>query len=197
MKNLICLTLLVLVVSLVHGQESKKYLKYKNNVKYRTGYVLHKDSVKVKGLVKESLFNEAKKHSSVTFVHKDGRKVIFFPNQILGYGYSIYKFESTNSRFLKVVSSGRKVSLYENLSYSTYSTPGVGGGPATSFTTKDENFLVRRAGDTNFKLVRKRKFSQEFSKYFERCEELKKLILNKELTHKDIKTIVRRYNRCD
>lgn len=45
-------------------------------------------------------------------------------------------------------------------------------------------------------LVRKKKFKEDFSTFFEDCENVVLEILDEKLTHKDIKTIVRKYNYC-
>lgn len=196
MKSTLALALLILSVNLAHSQESKKYLKLKQDYNYREGYILDKDSMKVNGLIKAHMMNEAKKYSIVTFVQTDGTKKKYYPSGIKGFGYSIYEFVSDNSSFYEVVSKGRKVSLYKNLSVSSWSSPGAPGMAPVTYSSTIEDLYVKRDNETTFKLVRKKNFAVEFSEYFKDCEEIVNKIIAKEYTHKDIERIVSKYNHC-
>ena len=188
MKKTIFIILLTIVGNLTYGQESKKYLEVKKNYNYREGYILNKDSVRVKGLIFNNRMKELRKYSVVTFVDLNGTKKKYHPNQLKGFGYSIFEFVSDNKLFYEVIQKGKKVSLYKILSANSVS---YGMSTATI-----ENFYVKRTNETSFKLVKKSKFQEEYSNYFKDCENVAAEILNKELDYKDIDTIVRRYNAC-
>lgn len=72
-------------LSVAYGQESKKYLKLKQNSKYEEGYIISNDSIKIEGLVKRNIMNEFSEYSVVKFVHLDGHKATYYPYQIKGY----------------------------------------------------------------------------------------------------------------
>ncbi len=192
----VCAILLLHSISMAYAQESKTYLKLKSNLKYSEGYVINSDSVKVKGLIKNNIMDETKLYSIVNFVGVDGSKKKYHPYEIKGYGFGIENFVSDNISFYKVIQSGKKAGLY----FKMISVRNAGfGGPGmapTAYYTADENFYVRKKGTNDFKYVRKRKFVEEFSEYFSNCEKVKLKIQSKELTHKDIESIVREYNNC-
>lgn len=196
MKSTFVLIVLIFGTSQVFGQESKNYLRLKRKHHFTEGYILDQDSMKVKGLVRKHMIDESKKHSVVTFVHLDGVKKNYYPNGIKGYGYSVFKFESDNSLFYELVRKGRKASLYTVLSVSYWSVPGGPGMATMTSASSSEDLYVKRYNDTKFKLVRKKNFIAEFSKYFEDCEKVVKKILAKEYTHKDIRRVISEYNFC-
>jgi hypothetical protein len=187
---------LVLVAHLTYSQEeSKKYLRLKQNLNYRDAYILNRDSVKIDGIIRDNIF-DTHKYSSINFVHKNGIKRKYFPNEIRGFGYSIYKYESDNSSFYEIVEKGKKVTLYMRKSVSTYSVPaGPGMGNVAHSYSTDEYFL-KRPGEKSLMMVKKKDFKKEFSSYFGDCDELTLKILSGELTYKDIKEIVQAYNYC-
>ncbi|MEN8250205.1 MAG: hypothetical protein ABFS32_14830 [Bacteroidota bacterium] len=198
MKKSIILSILVLTFnSVVNGQESKKYLKLKaNNYRYQEGYVVYHDSTVREGLVKYNFISEAKKHSVVIFFGTDGVKRTYHPYELKSYGYTRHKFVSDNRSFYEIVQAGEKVSLYKLVVVSTYSTGAPPGMGASSFSSESENLYVKRPDEKEFKYVRKKKFKEEFSKYFEDCEILRDEIKSGSITHKNIKSIVIKYNNC-
>ena len=196
MKLIITLVLLMSTLSIGCAQESKRYLKLKQNTSYWEGYVLNRDSVKITGLVKDNLLNDTKKYSVVTFVQKDGTKLKLYPNTIKGYGYSNHSFISNGSSFLENVQHGRRLSLYKNATVTSWSAGGAPGMAPMTHTNVKENFYVKRSNESVFKEVRKKNFKQDFSNYFKDCEEVSNKILNEEYNHKDISEIVRKYNYC-
>jgi hypothetical protein len=197
MKSTFVLTLLILAVNLAHSQESKKYLKLKQKINYREGYILDKDSIKVKGLVKDYFVSELKIYSVVTFVHLDGTREKYKPNEIKGFGYAIYKFESDDSSFYKVIREGKKVSLYQKLHVTGFSTPEMPGIPSVSNYSKNEDYYLKKHNETTFNIVNKKNFASEYSTYFGDCEEVANKILSKQYTIENIKRIVVKYNYCD
>ena len=74
--------------------------------------------------------------------------------------------------------------------------PGAPGMASMNYSSTSEDFSVKRTEETSFKWVKKKNFKKEFSNYFEECEIVKAAILNNKLTHKDIESIVRKYNYC-
>ena len=196
MKLTFILTLTIFIINLSYGQESKKYLKFKRKDNYIEGYILNKDSIRVEGLIKDNLMNEAKKYSVVTFVKLDGTKKNYYPSEIKGFGCSLYKLVSNNLSFYEVVNKGKKVSLYKKSYVTSWSAPGAPGMGSMTYSSSNENFYVKRDNEAIFKLVRKKNFVEEFSEYFKDCEEIMNKILSKEYTHKDIKRIVSKYNYC-
>lgn len=181
---------------MTQAQESEKYLKLKQNSNYREGYILDRDSLKIKGLIKDNLLNEAKKYSVVTFVQMNGTTSKYYPSEIKGFGYSINDFVSDGSSFYEIIQRGKRVSLYKNVSVTNWSTPGAPGMAPMNHSSADESFYVKRSDEIHFKEVRKKNFEVEFSLYFKDCEEIVNKIQAKEYTHKDIKQIVSKYNYC-
>lgn len=195
MRTIITITFFIMLGNLICAQESKKYLKLKSSYKYREGYIIDKDSIKVKGLIKDNLASNSKKYSIVNFVEIDGTKKRYYPNDLKGFGYSIYKFVSDKSLFYQIVEIGGDVNLYKNVSEKRSIVAGV-NNMSMSYSSSIERFYLKRKNETTFKLVTKKRFKEEFSKYFEGCDEIVNDILNEKITYKDIRTIVRKYNYC-
>ncbi|TRX48726.1 hypothetical protein FNH22_28610 [Fulvivirga sp. M361] len=186
----------LLITTSVNAQASKKYQKLRKNYHYREGYIITKDSTKITGLIKYSIYFEAKKYGLVNFVHTDGKKRKYYPKDLNGYGHSIHKFVSDNSRFYEIVQTGKNIGLYKNISVTSWSTPGPNGTGPMTYSSSDESLYVKRSMDNSFKLVRKKKFKEEFSRYFEDCPALSSEIQHGRLTHEDISRIVIQYNHC-
>lgn len=140
--------------------------------------------------------NESKAYSMVTFVHQNGTKRKYYPRNIKGYGYSMYKYESDGRLFYEIVVSGKKANLYKRIYQSSTMMPGGAGMPAMTTTSSSENFYVRKINETEFKQVMKKKFKEEFAAYFEDCADLASDISEEKVTHKDIRSLVRKYNFC-
>lgn len=196
MKFTLTLTLFFLIVTSVNGQESKKYMKLKRKLQYQEGYIVSKDSIKVEGLIKDQIMNENKKFSKVTFVQKDGTKESYFPNEIRGFGYSMYRYVSDSSSFYEILSKTKKIGIYRKLTSTFYTTPSPFGTFEAINSSTLENLYIKRDSESTFKLVRRRNFIEDFSEYFKDCPEIVEKITTKEYTHKDIKKIVSLYNRC-
>ena len=197
MKLLKLLTILLFgLTSICRAQESAKYLKLKKTPEYRTGYVLTHDSVTIQGLIKRNFNNKASNYSIVKFVHTDGSKEKYYPSNILSFGYSYRKFVSDKLSFYEIIHSGKNVTLYKNVSSSSWSTPGAPGMGSTTYYSTNENFYVKRDCERTFTKVRKKRFKEDFSAYFNDCESIRTQILEDQVTYKDIKTIVRNYNAC-
>ncbi len=178
-------TLLLLTNSL-SAQESEKYGKFRNNVNYREGYILNKDSIKVSGLFKDKLKNY---YSKLHFVYQDGTKKKLKPTDIRGFGTPLYFYLSDGESFYKIVTKGKRVNLYSKATKHKSTVDGY-------YDIDRENFYVQKPFENAFTLVRKKNFSKEFSNYFSDCETLKVKIASKQLTHKDIEAIVNNYNKC-
>jgi hypothetical protein len=196
MRLIIILFLSFVPNFLTQAQENEKYLKLKRKYNYREGYILDRDSLKIKGLIKENIQNETKKYSVVTFVQLNGKKSQYHPSEIKGFGYSIYDFVSDGSSFYEVIQSGKRVSLFKHVSVFRWSTPGAPGMAPAIGSTTDESLYVKRHNEVRFKEVRRRNFEVEFSAYFKDCKEIVDKIQTKEYTHKNIKQIVTTYNYC-
>lgn len=190
-------SLLLLSTNSLTAQESDEYKKLKYDAKYREGFILNKDSSKVTGLIKGRLMNESSLYSQVEFIHQDGSKKKYKPKDIKGFSTLIDNYISDGESFYKVIRTGRKVNLYYKVTKSTHTSfGGPGGATTTSYNYESENYYVRKPSETNLKLVRKKSFANEFSDYFSNCEKLKAKIVSKQLTHKDIESIVNEYNYC-
>lgn len=161
MRILICITFFIFQGLSGYGQESKKYLKLKANYNYREGYIITLDSTREEGLIKDYL-REVKKYSVVTFVNKKGAKNKYYPNEIRGYGYAFYRFVSSKSSFFEIVKSGNRVSLYKNISVSSWSVPGAPGMAPMTYTSQGESFFVKKPGENTFKWVRKKNSIKRF-----------------------------------
>lgn len=195
MRVIVCTLLVFFSLTSARGQESKRYLKFKAKYNYTNGYILKMDSSRVEGLVKER-WSGNNQYSSVIFVSKEGRKGRYYPHELWGYGNRIYSYASDGGSFYKLIQSGKKVQLYQRVSTSSWSTPGAPGMGAMHYNTESEDYYVRKIGERRFKLVKKRKFDEDFAEYFDDCERVRNSILNKESSHKDIERIVRSYNTC-
>jgi hypothetical protein len=187
---------IVIFANLSHAQESEKYIKLKQNYSYNEGYILDKDSMKIEGLIKEGALSEAKKYAVVNFVHKDGTRKKYYPADIKGFGHSGDTFVSDNDSFYEIIQTGKKVTLYLNVSANYWTAPGAPGMAPITHSSIDESFFVKRPNEKAFTLVRKRKFKEDFSKYFADCPAVASNILTGEFTHKDIEEIVSMYNSC-
>lgn len=197
MRSVIIAILILLFAFKGYGQESKRYLKFKNKHNYSRGYIISIDSSRIEGLVKDRHGNERLEQSSVVFVAESGKKSRYYPHEIQGYGNPVNHFASDGGSFYKRVQSGRKVELYKLNSSNNWSAPAAGPGmPAMNYHTESETFYVRKVNERRFRMVKKRKFEEVFAEYFKDCEAVKSKILNKELTHKDIKRLVQEYNLC-
>lgn len=86
------------------------------------------DSTRIEGLVKDRYGNDALQHSSVVFVAKDGKKARYYPNQLFGYGNTIYIYTSGGGAFHKRIQTGRNAELYILNSVSSWSAPAAGPG---------------------------------------------------------------------
>ena len=124
------------------------------------------------------------------FAKEDGIKTTYNPSQIIGFGFSGYKYVSDGKSFYQILQKGKRVTLYKREVMNHICTP---GGHHSSVA---EYFFVKRPDESEFKEVKKRKFKQEFINYFEDCDEIVRKIQNGEYTHKDITEIVTKYNRC-
>lgn len=185
------------VIILTHGQVSKKYLKLKANYNHQEGYIIKNDSSIVKGLIKDGYLNEAKPYSVVNFVDVHGSKEKYHPDDLKGFGYSMMSFVSDGESFYQIIYNGTKMSLYKNISVVASVGAMVPGMAPMIYSSINDELFVKRHGEKSYKWVTKTNFAREFSEYFTDCEELRTNILNKKLTHEDIRSIVRRYNHCD
>ncbi|MEL7147169.1 MAG: hypothetical protein AAFO69_12420, partial [Bacteroidota bacterium] len=189
MKRAIILILFVLTAHSSFGQESKRYLKFKNKVDYREGYVITNDSIKINGLLKDNLVNDFKSYSTINFIHQDGTKERFGPGGLIEFGYALTRFVSDHKTIYRLIKEGKKVSLYKNLYVSTDETQFEG---TTSTVVTD--FYVKKYDEKTFNLVDQWGFAKKFSYYFADCEDLSGKIASKEYKHDDIFEIVFLYN---
>lgn len=195
LNQLIIAFSLLLFSNNLKAQESTEYLKIRDKLNYRDGFIIEKDSTKINGLIRDDLMNESSLYSGVEFVYKDGSKKRFKPADIKGFGTIFHNYISDGESFYKIISTGDKVNLYFKLTQRASSSYGGDGG-TTYMTTSKENFYTCKTIETEIKLVRKKNFIEEFSNYFSDCEKLKVKIISKKVTHKDIKSIVDEYNNC-
>jgi hypothetical protein len=195
----ISITLLLLTLTLTsYAQESEKYQALKAKSKYKEGYVITTDSVKTKGLIKD-FFSKARQYAEVSFVKLDGTQISYMPSELIGFGYSGHEFAANMAAFYKVIIAGENVSLYQSMTRSmdgaNYSY-GYGYGYDYSHTSNSTDLYFRKTGEKSFKWIRKKKFSEVFSTYFEDCAPLKSKIINGELGRGDIDAILDGYNNC-
>lgn len=195
MKHKLIIPVLLLMFFSAHSQESKDYLKNKDKWNYRKGYIINRDSVKIAGLLKQfSDLNDIKRYFEVVFIPKDGSKISYNPRDIKAYGYSIYTFVSFSDSFYELVNKGSKVELYKKIVDVTH--VGYGNPGALTYRNSNEVFFVRKPSEPKLTEVKKRKFDEVFSLYFEDCPVVGSKILHKEMTEKDIEKIVKEYNWC-
>lgn len=186
----------ILLLSMeVPAQESAKYKRYEQNLKYTQGYIVSKDGSRIEGLVKDNFDNEAQKFTAVVFITKDGRKHRYGPDEIMEYGYHVNQFISDGDFFYELVLKSGEVQLFKRSLINSWSSPSGGMG-MSHHSTDYENFYVKRKKEGSFRRVRKRGFEETFSEYFGDCPSISNGILQKQLTHKDIRKIIRLYNRC-
>lgn len=196
LKLNLSLFLFFLSLGVVFGQEqlNKKYQKFENKRFFTTAYIVKRDSSREEGLMKY----KGRLFHVLTFVHKDGKKEKYYPNQIAGFGYYGGKYESVGSSFYKIVTSGPKATLYksEEVGNTIYNLGPNGYGTVAAGAPKYEVYYVKKAGEETFKQVRRRKFVEEFTEYFGDCEKVKAAIEAKELKEEDIYKLVKMYNFC-
>ncbi|MDN4165582.1 hypothetical protein QWY31_08720 [Cytophagales bacterium LB-30] len=198
MKSIIYAILLTITVTMSYAQESKQYQKLKKDLDFRPAYIIKNDSVKIHGLIEDKGMDyDDFKYSFIVFAKEGGTEASYSPNDILGFGYSGYKFVSDGKSFYQIVQKGSRVTLYKCNKVTNRSAPGAPGMGSMHYRSVEEQFFVKRPEENEFKQVRKRKFKLEFAAYFEDCDELVRKIQTGEYTHKDITEIVRKYNRCE
>lgn len=191
-KHLLSILLLISSIS-AFSQETKKYLKMKENPKFREGYIVDKDSTVIKGLVKGNVIDERKLHVFVTFVSEDGKKSNYSPWHIKGYAYGKVRFVSDDKAFHKLLISGKNVELYRG---TTDYTINIASSSAEDKTKATEVYYLKKPDDKSFVLVEKENFEKQFSKYFKKCRSLAGYISEKKLRFRDIRKIVTLYNEC-
>ena len=184
--------LLLCSLSIAYAQESETYLKLKSRHRYVEGYIIKLDSVKVLGLIKDKIQDEATRYEWVDFFAVDGSKTRYRPYDLKGYGYAAENFVSDYGSFYKIVSSGVKAGLYSKL----ISFGGGGGSMSASHGYEQRNIYVNKNGKKDFRYVTRKGFKEEFSQYFGDCEKLKLKILSEQVTSKDIELVLREYNDC-
>ncbi len=178
----------------VLGQDSKTYLKYKDNYLYDKGYVIDLDSNKIYGLIKGSLTDDTQKYSSIVFVPKEGKRSILYPKDIIAYSYLMYTFISYNNSFYEVVENGPKVVLYKKskkiLNTNSPQAQMYSGG------IDKEIYFIKKVNETELIEFKKKDFDEISSTYFGDCKNLIIKINSKKLTYKNLPEIVKEYNWC-
>ena len=94
LKSAAFIVLFICYSGLLTGQTSAKYLKAKENPKFRKGFIIENDSSITDGLVKGNLTDDRKLHVFVTFISEDGKKKIYYPWHIKGFGFDNLRFSS-------------------------------------------------------------------------------------------------------
>lgn len=193
MRCIILLFAGVLIVNISLSQESAKYLKLKNKILvYKEGYILDKSGEKIDGLIKDTDAEESKRSRRIIFLSKTGKKKTYHPSEIDEFEIRYRKYVSSGKLFYEVIKAGKKISLLK-LSYTGLSGS-FSPGTTAPILHETEEFYLKKANQDIYKLIRKRKFKEEFSDYFSDCEQLKSKILNDQLNFKDIDHIVFLYN---
>jgi len=174
--------LIVFAVNLSYAQPSAKYLKAKQNPKFREGYVVDTDSTVIKGLVKGNITDDRKLHVFITFVSLEGKKKNYYPWHLKGYGFDKELYVSDDKSFHKLLISGSKVELYRG---TTDYNLNIASSSAKDKTKATEVYYLKKPGDESFELVKKETFDEQLSKYFKKCRSLASYIDEKKLRFRD------------
>lgn len=193
-KSSVLLLFLLNYTGLVVGQTSAKYLKAKENPKFRQGFIIENDSTIVEGLVRGNITDDRKLHVFVTFVSENGKKKNYYPWHIKGFGFDKVRFSSDEKSFHKLLISGKQVNLYRG---TTDFQVNVASSSAADKTKATEVYYLKKPTDESFVLVEKDNFKSQMSKYFKDCRTLAGYISDKKLKFRDIRKIVNLYNECD
>lgn len=188
MRTFLLLAVALLLSLELLGQESARYKRLEQNLKYTHGYIIPKGAGKIEGLIRDDYHNEAEKFSAVVFISKDGKKHRYGPDEIMEYGYHVDRFVSDGDFFYELVLKSGEVQLFKRSAVNSWSAPSRGMG-MSHYSTEHDNFYVKRKEESSFKRVRKRGFDETFAEYFGDCASIRNRILKKELTHQDIRKI--------
>ena len=194
------------IAFLSQGQETAKYLRLKATYNYKEGYIISFDTIKIIGLIKTNISRDEKKYEEVIFVHQDCSKKKYKPLDIIGYGYSSYRYESSLFSFLRIVQTGKHLNLYRTrtdnlnggkMAYSSSNPflPSFNYASMEPIETK-ETYYVRKTNRSNFMRVDAYNFKGVMSMLAKDCPELLMDIKNETLTYVNISRVVRMYNLC-
>ena len=191
------IALFLFITYISQAQESEKYLKLKAKPHYLNGYVILKNDTRIQGVLKVKGYNPPYLYNQVKFVNKEGVKNTYYPSQLKEYGYNSYKFISIGSYFYRVDEEGDRALLLAKVVVSTsYGAPGAGGVPSTYSTSSLEHY-VKKTDSSALLTVKKRKFIEKFTEFFNDCEEVVNKIYSEEVDHRGIKKLVELYNNCE
>ncbi|MEL6557657.1 MAG: hypothetical protein AAFQ94_05690 [Bacteroidota bacterium] len=193
-KSAAFIVLFISYSGLLTSQTSAKYLKAKENPKFRKGFIIEDDSSITDGLVRGNLTDDRKLHVFVTFISEDGKKKNYYPWHIKGFGFDKVRFSSDEKSFHKLLISGNLVNLYRG---TTDFQVNVASSSAADKTKATEVYYLKKPSDDSFVLVEKDNFKTQMSKYFKDCRTLAGYISEKKLRFRDIRKIVTLYNECD
>lgn len=193
----------LLVTTNANGQlRSAFYESHLDDDDYNEGSITKKNGERVDGLIQWKKKNEnGFKH--VIFIAVDGTdKQTYFPDDLLSFTLSFYRFISLNGKFCEVIIEGENVELYKNVSQ--YWAPGLAigsTGSTTPFLTARvaSTFYLKKKGEQDYYEVTDTK--KKLADYFNDCPELASMIRRGDFKKGDmeqsIMDIVDLYNRCN
>ncbi|MEQ6167952.1 hypothetical protein AAOE16_12230 [Ekhidna sp. MALMAid0563] len=168
----------------------------------RETYVVINDSTKVYGQIIEQK-NMYSIYRQISFL-ADGEmeSIEYKPEDILSFKWKYTVYETVSDRFMKVAFKGDNISLYEFGDFGSYSSPSTIGAngmmisPGHASSQASSEYFIKMKGE-ELKKVKKIGFRKEYSKMFNDCERVSKMIKSKALTYDNLETIVTLYDRCN
>jgi hypothetical protein len=165
------------------AQESKKYLKYKDDPDYSQGYIID-----IQGKETPGLIHMRRGNFTIAMVDLNGEKKSYDPSQLKSYVTSGATYFSDGSSFFEFIQGGEKVWLFKK------QVIAVGNQQISPGFSEREVFYVKKVTETKFTAVTKFNFKNKFSEYFSDCKELASKIENNDFNYNNLEEIVYFYN---
>jgi hypothetical protein len=183
MKQYLYVPFLLLISFSALAQESKKYLKYKDDPDYSQGYITDIQGKEIPGLI-----HIRRGNFTIAMIQLNGEKKSYGPSELKSYVASGTTYFSDGSSFFEFIRGGEKVWLFKKQIIV------VGNQQFSPGFSEGEVFYVKKVAETKFTSVSKFNFKKKFSEYFSDCEDLVSKIENDGFGYNNIEEIVYFYN---
>lgn len=166
---------------------------------YSYGYIITLENDTIYGRIKDRFPNRGPlAYDKVVLKDKNGDKTKYYPIDIKGYckgdeEYYLTVQEGNRKCFAKLIVDG-EVKLLKIHKTTTLAYPAGGGNVGFISDSYMIYYLYKTATGETTKVIQ-RDFYSVMSEYFNDCEPVSQMILNKELCYKDLKIIVDQYNK--
>lgn len=206
MKHLICAIILLLPWLLPVSATSQENSTGSNSVTVETamrdysyGYIITLQNDTIYGRIKDRFPDRGPlAYDKVVLKDKNGDKTKYYPIDIKGYckgdeEYYLSIQDGSMKFFAKVIVDG-EVKLLRIHKRTTLAYP-TGGGNVGYISDSYTTYYLYKTTTGEATKVKQRDFYRVMSEYFNDCEPVSQMILNKELCYKDLEIIVEKYNK--